>query len=37
MKEFGFRGRMKYIPELDKSLRPIILDNNEYLKAVNKF
>jgi len=34
--EFGFKAEMKYPPVLDKSFRPILLDNRKYLKAVEE-
>ena len=36
MKKFGFEAKLQFIPELDMQFRPIVMDNREYRKAVEK-
>lgn len=34
MINFEYKGKLKFVPELDKDFRPILLSNREYTKAV---
>ena len=36
MKEFGFKAKLQFVPELDKQFRPIVMDNREYRKEVER-
>lgn len=31
---FSYKGKIRFVPELDQQFRPIVMDNREYMKAV---